>query len=146
MRQLSILIITLFLTIGAGAQPYGSATRARDMAIKTNSDLPNPVVRLGYIKEDNATLQQFMDNLEVGLLPAGYQDSRIISYSITLLPAKQDVRTSDIIKGSKLPREVFNKLDMHTLKPGDKIIFENIRLEDTRHAFRYVDAVTVTIR
>jgi hypothetical protein len=145
MHKLSILLISLLLSFAAAAQPYGNADRARENAQKTDADLPNPIIRLGYIENDNATLQQFMDNLEVGLRAAGFPNSKIISYSITILPKGQDTRSSETIKGTTLPRAVFNQLQMEALKKGDVVMFENIRLEDTRRAYRMMNDVVIKI-
>ena len=146
MHKLTILIITLLLSCAAIAQPYGNADRARERATKTDADLSDPVVRLGYINNDKATLLDFMDNLEVGLQASGFPDSRIISYSITLLPKGQDIRSSDVIKGSKIPRAVFNELHMDALKRGDVVIFENIKLEESRRAFRVMNNLQIKIQ
>ena len=146
MHKLTILIIALLLSCAATAQPYGNADRARERATKTDADLSNPVVRLGYIKNDRATIADFMDNQEVGLQASGFPDSRIISYSITLLPKGQDIRSSDVIKGSKIPRAVFNELHMDALKRGDVVIFENIKLEESRRAFRVMNNLQIKIQ
>ena len=145
MHKLTILIIALLLSFAAGAQPYGNADRARERATKTDTDLPNPVIKLGYIDDDKASVQDLMDNLEVGLRAAGFPDSKIISYSITILPKGQDIRSSGTIKGGKLPRAVFNELHMDALKRGDVVIFENIKLEYTRNAFRTMNEVRIKI-
>ena len=145
MHKLSILIVALFLSFAATAQPYGNADRARDQAAQTDADLPNPIIRLGYIEDNNATLHAFMDNLEVGLRAAGFPDSKIISYSITIYPKGQDLRSSQVIKGAKLPREIFNELHMEALKKGDVVLFENLKLEDTRHMYRRMNDVEIKI-
>ena len=145
------LLIALLLAGTANAQtaeqPYGNAERARTSARATDADLHKPVVTLGYLETNEATLQEFLDNLEAGLRAPGFPNSKIISFTI-MVAAKgvDETRASEPIKGTRLPRAVFNQYHMDALKPGDKIYFEHIKVELNRNGFRTVAPIIITIR
>lgn len=145
MRKLILGAALTLMALAAEAQPYGNAERARLSATRTDKDLRKPAVHLGYINTNEVTLQQFMDNLEVGLTGNGFPDSRIISYTITIIPGKTEERTSDIIKGTRMPRGVFFQLHMDALKPGDVVLIEDIRVENDDHLYRVVEPVKLKI-
>lgn len=151
MRTLTIIIVSILLVSPAMAQrverAYGDPERARKSSHNTNRDLRNPSARLGYIEmgEDSVSLQEFMDNLEVGLTAFGLTNTRIVSYRIVILPRLQEVRSSEKIMGSRIPRKVFDELHMSELKPGDKIIFEDIKAELDDRRQRSMNAVKLKI-
>lgn len=145
MRKLILGAAILLSAMAADAQPYGNAERARLSATRTDKDLRKPTVHLGYINQNEVTVQQFMDNLEVGLTGNGFPDNRIISYTVTVMPAKTEERTSDRIKGTHMPRGVFFELHMDALKPGDVVMFEDIRVENDEHIYRVVEPVKLRI-
>lgn len=145
MRRLVLAASILLSVVAADAQPYGNAERARLTATRTDKDLRKPGVHLGYINSDAVTLQQFMDNLQVGLTGTGFPDSRIISYTVTIIPGKTEERTSDIIKGTHMPHGTFYQLQLNSLKPGDKVWFEDIRIENDDRKYRVVDPIKLTI-
>ena len=145
-----ILIIALLLCFGANAQtkqPYGNAERARTSSQRTDTDLHTPRVRLGYLDTTVATNQEFLDNLEVGLRGTGFPDNKIISFTIMVVRRGVDVSpTSAPIPGSEIPPEIFKRYMLDQLRQGDKVFFENIKVEYSRNSFRTMSPIVITIQ
>jgi hypothetical protein len=146
-----VIITTLFIASCsyANAQDihtaYGSTARARRSSHHTDKDLRVSRAHLGYIDVDHASLQEFMDNLEVGLTATGSPNLKLVSYKILIQPKLQDIRESDKIMGDKIPRRIFDQLHMADLKSGDVVTFENIFIEQDDHAVRRMADVRIKI-
>lgn len=151
--SLSARIIITALFIGscsyANAQDaqtaYGSAARARRSSHRTDKDLRVSRAHLGYIDVDHASLQEFMDNLEVGLTATGSPNLKLVSYRILIQPKLQDIRESNKIMGDKIPRKIFEQLHMADLKSGDVVTFEDIMIEQDDHSVRRMADVRIKI-
>lgn len=124
---------------------YGSAARARKSSHHTDKDLRVSRAHLGYIDVDHATMQEFMDNLEVGLTATGSPNLKLVSYKILIQPKLQDIRESDKIMGNKIPRKIFEQLHMADLKSGDVVTFEDIYIEQDDHSVRRMGDVRIKI-
>ena len=149
-NHLTIVLITLLLTsLGASAQtnqPYGDTDRAKLSSHHLVHRGVDPIALLGYIHENEATRQELMDNLEVGIRLEGGHGNKIICFYITIIPREGDVRISDKINGSKIPYEVFNRLQMNSIRKGDTIVFEGIRVEDNARRNRAMNHVKIIVR
>ena len=145
------ILITTMLTLSVvsygqnRSSAYGNAERARNSSHHTDKDLRSPKAHLGYIDVDHATLPEFMDNLEVGLTAVGNPNLKLVSYRIVIMPKLQDIRESEKIMGSKIPRTVFDKLHMADLKSGDIVSFEDIFIEQNDRAVRKMGNVQIKI-
>ncbi len=146
-----VIITTLFISCCsyANAQDaqtaYGSVARAQKSSHHTDKDLRVSRAHLGYIDVDHASLQEFMDNLEVGLTATGSPNLKLVSYRILIQPKLQDIRESEKIMGSKIPRRIFEQLHMADLKSGDVVTFEDIMIEQDDRAVRPMGSVKVKI-
>lgn len=149
MKKTLLLLVAVVFALQGFAQSsqtaYGSTERAKKSSHHTDKELRNPVVRLGYIDMDEATLQEFMDNLEVGLVMAGAPNNRVVSYYVTIVPKGTDIRGEVKVMGGKMPRKIFDELHMGDLKPGDKVLFEDIKAEFNEHSVRTMNSVTIKI-
>ena len=127
-------------------QPYGDTVRAVLASHHIDQPTGDPIMRLGYIDVNNATRQELLDNLAVGLRVAGGKGYQVHSYKMTVVPVGGDVRASARIKGGKIPGEVFNQLRLNTIKKGDRIILDDIRVEDTYGTIRAMNTIGITVR
>lgn len=142
---LAISILSASSTTFAQATHYGDARRAELSSRRIALELKEPVARLGFLDTSYATRQQFMDNLEVGLTLPGFSRNNIISYRLVYMPKLGDEIQSGKIKGAHLPRAIFDSLNLSSLKTGDVVLFEDIRIENNDRIYAIAAPVRVVI-
>ncbi|MCW3122454.1 MAG: hypothetical protein JWQ38_1946 [Flavipsychrobacter sp.] len=86
------------------------------------------LVRLGYIDSNAATIQEIRDNLEVGLLVSNNKYN-VIGFTMLYSPKGHDGIGPYHMTGNRTLPSLLEKLKMYTIKRGDKIEFENIRIQ-----------------
>lgn len=83
------------------------------------------VVKLGYLYKDSATIQEFYDNLLVGLRVLRFGKYKVAKYAIGYLPHKADYMQGYATPvATPLVKTYQQMMSSHFLKPGDKIYFD----------------------
>lgn len=140
-------LLACALSAHAQTTHYGDTARARIAMHHPEATLRNWRAQLGYIDTIYATRQQFLDNLEVGLRIAGPHKEQVpvTEFSISFLPKGGDYVLGKKITGNKMPVAEYNRLNLASVKAGDRIFFEGVKAEEN-HAVRAVNAVVISIK